>query len=247
MGHDMSDTPSILAVLQARMSSSRLPGKVLKPIEGRPMLGRHIDRLKRCTMIDRLTVATSQEASDDPLAAFCASEGIACYRGPLADVLARFDGAARQYPSVKHVVRLTGDCPLADPAIIDDVVRTHLAGQFDYTANVFPPRVPDGLDAEIMSRAALSTMVAEAADPYEREHVTPFLYRHPERFKVHFIQTETDESKVRWTVDTAADFRFAEAVFRELLPTGPFGYAEIKALVARRPDIAALNGTSPAP
>lgn len=241
----MNKLPAILAVLQARMSSTRLPGKVMRLIEGRPMLGRHLDRLKRCTMIDELTVATSEEPSDDPIAAFCNSEGIACFRGPLTDVLARFEGAVAQYPSVNHVVRLTGDCPLADPAIIDDIVRTHLAGNFDYTANTLAPRVPDGLDAEVMTRTALSIMVAEAAEAYEREHVTPFLYRHPDRFRVHFVHSETDQSLVRWTVDTPEDFRLVEAVFRELLPGGPFGSGEIAALLQRRPDIASLNQRTP--
>jgi spore coat polysaccharide biosynthesis protein SpsF len=234
--------PVVLAILQARMSSTRLPGKVLKPILGRPMLGRHIDRLKRSKMIDRLVVATSAEPSDDPIAAFCAAEGIGCHRGPLQDVLARYEGAARDNDPIDHVVRLTGDCPLADPEVIDQVIRTHLAGGYDYSSNTNPPTYPDGLDTEIMTREALRVMAAEASTPHEREHVTPFLYRRPERFRLGKLQNEIDRSQMRWTVDTPDDFLMVDAVYRELLPVNErFGSADILALLERRPDIAALN------
>jgi spore coat polysaccharide biosynthesis protein SpsF len=234
--------PTVIAILQARMSSSRLPGKVLRPIMGRPMLGRHLDRLKRCRMIDRLVVATSVEKSDDEVAAFCAAEGISCYRGPLHDVLARYEGAARENDPIDHVVRLTGDCPLADPEVIDEVIRTHLAGDYDYSANIIEPRYPNGLDTEIMTRAALRLMATEASSPYEREHVTPFLYTRPTRFKLGSLQNKVDQSHMRWTVDTEDDFRMVDAVYRELLPVNErFTSDDIVALLQRRPDIAAIN------
>jgi spore coat polysaccharide biosynthesis protein SpsF len=234
--------PHVLAILQARMSSTRLPGKVLKPVLGRPMLGRHIDRLKRSKMIDRLVVATSIDPSDDPIAAFCAAEGIGCHRGPLADVLARYEGAARDNDPVDHVVRLTGDCPLADPEVIDGVIRLHLEGRHDYSSNINPPTYPDGLDTEIMTRDALRLMAAEASTAYQREHVTPFLRTQPQRFKLGNLHNETDQSQMRWTVDTPDDFRMVEAVYRELLPVNErFGFADILALLDRRPDIAAIN------
>jgi len=234
--------PRVLAVLQARMSSSRLPGKVLKPILGRPMLGRHIDRLKRGRMIDHLVVATSIDPSDDPIAAFCAAEGIACHRGPLADVLARYEGAARANDPVDHVVRLTGDCPLADPELVDELIRLHLEGGYDYSSNVDPPTYPDGLDAEIMTRDALRVMAAEAVTAHQREHVTPFLRSQPQRFRLGKLHNKTDQSQMRWTVDTADDFKMVDSVYRELLPVNEgFGSADILALLERRPDIAALN------
>jgi spore coat polysaccharide biosynthesis protein SpsF len=234
--------PTVIAIVQARMSSSRLPGKVLKPIMGRPMLGRHLDRLRRCKMIDRLMVATSVEKTDDEVAAFCANEGIACYRGPLHDVLARYEGAARENDPVDHVVRLTGDCPLADPEVIDAVIKTHLSGNYDYSANTIVPRYPNGLDTEIMTRAALRLMAAEASSAYEREHVTPFLYTRPTRFKLGSLENKINQSHMRWTVDTADDFCMVEAVYRELLPINErFVSADIVALLERRPDIAAIN------
>ena len=234
--------PTVIAIVQARMGSSRLPGKVLKPIMGRPMLGRHLDRLRRCKMIDRLIVATSVEKSDDVIAAFCASEDIACYRGPLDDPLARYEGAAREHDPVDHIVRLTGDCPLADPEVIDAVIKTHLSGNYDYSANTIEPRYPNGLDAEIMTRAALRLMAAEASSAHEHEHVTPFLYMQPTRFKIGSVENKVNQSHMRWTVDTEDDFRMVEAVYRELLPTNEqFASADIVALLERRPDIAAIN------
>jgi spore coat polysaccharide biosynthesis protein SpsF len=237
-----SDRPTVIAIVQARMSSSRLPGKVLKPIMGRPMLGRHLDRLRRCKMIDRLVVATSVEKSDDEVAAFCASEGIACYRGSLHDVLARYEGAARENDPVDHVVRLTGDCPLADPEVIDAVIKTHLMGDYDYSANTIVPRYPNGLDTEIMTRAALRLTAAEASSAYEREHVTPFLYTRPTRFRLGSLENKVNQSHMRWTVDTEDDFRMVEAVYHELLPVNQrFAYSDIVALLERRPEIAAIN------
>jgi spore coat polysaccharide biosynthesis protein SpsF len=237
-----SGRPTVIAIVQARMSSSRLPGKVLKPIMGRPMLGRHLDRLRRCRMIDRLVVATSVEKSDDEIAAFCATEGIACYRGPLHDVLARYEGAARENDPVDHIVRLTGDCPLADPEVIDAVIKTHLSGNYDYSANTIVPRYPNGLDTEIMTRAALRLMAAEASSAYEREHVTPFLYTRPTRFKLGSLENKANQSHMRWTVDTEDDFRMVEAVYRELLPGNErFASADVVALLERRPDITAIN------
>jgi spore coat polysaccharide biosynthesis protein SpsF (cytidylyltransferase family)/aryl-alcohol dehydrogenase-like predicted oxidoreductase len=237
--------PFVLAILQARMSSSRLPGKVLKSILGRPMLGRHIDRLRRCSTIDRLVVATSVEKSDDAIAAFCAAEGVSCYRGPLHDVLARYEGAARENDPVDHVMRLTGDCPLADPAIIDRVARTHLAGQYDYTSNTFELNFPNGLDTEIMKRDVLRQAASEARDPYDREHVTPFIYRRPTRFRMGSVVNDANLGHMRWTVDTEADFRLVEAVYRALLPHNEtFAYNDVLRFLVANPEVAAINTTN---
>ena len=137
---------TILAILQARMTSTRLPNKVLAPILGQPMLARQIERLRRATTLDKLVVATSDDASDDPLAAMCEDISVPFYRGSLNDVLGRFKGVCEAFGSVNHIVRLTGDCPLADPAVIDAVVRHHLASGADYTSNALQPTWPDGLD-----------------------------------------------------------------------------------------------------
>src|SRR5215831_8692767 len=173
----------ILGILQARASSRRLPGKVLKPILGRPMLERQIERVRRSRRMDRLTVATSTDASDDAIAALCQALTVDCFRGSLEDVLDRFYQAARQY-APRAVVRLTGDCPLTDPRVIDELIETHCREGYDYTANVLPPRqIPDGLDVEVIAMSCLETTWREAKLPSEREHVTPFIYNHRERFR----------------------------------------------------------------
>lgn len=155
----------ILGILQARTSSRRLPGKVLKPILGRPMLERQIERLRRAQRMDKLVIATSTDASDDPIAALCQSLSVDCFRGPLDDVLDRFYQAARRY-APRAVVRLTGDCPLADPQVIDELIETHSRESYDYTANILPPRqIPDGLDVEVIAMSCLETAWREARLP----------------------------------------------------------------------------------
>lgn len=210
----------ILAVLQARVSSTRLPGKVLRPILGRPMLMLQIERLRRSRRVDRLIVATSDEPSDNPLAEICAKEGVECFRGSLADVLSRYCGAAALFRP-DHVVRLTGDCPLADPAVIDQIIDLHIASGNDYTGNTLHPSFPDGLDVEVIRYGALIKADAEARLPSEREHVTPFLYKHPELFKVGELHSERNLSSYRWTVDELADFELVSAVYEALYPTKP--------------------------
>lgn len=232
----------ILAILQARMSSSRLPGKVLKPLLGRPMMGRQIDRLRCCRRIDRLIVATSTEAGDDPVAAFCAAEDVPCFRGSLADVLSRYAAAAEAFGPAEHVVRLTADCPLTDWRVVDECIALHLASHADYTANGVERTYPKGLDVEVMTASTLRRANSEATAPAEREHVTMFIYNHPELFRISHLKQSRELGAKRWTVDTPADFAFAEAVYGELLSVRPdFNQDDILALVERRPDIERLN------
>ena len=232
----------ILGILQARASSRRLPGKVLKPILGRPMLERQIERLRRARRLDRLTVATSSDASDDPIAALCAGIGVDCFRGSLDDVLDRFYRAA-QAAGPEAVMRLTGDCPLTDPAVIDALVDLHRAGSFDYSSNAQVRTYPDGLDAEIMQMPCLEAAWRESTLPSEREHVTPFIYHHPERFRLGTLTQTPDLSRLRWVVDDPQDYSFVVAVYEALYPTKPdFASADILDLMACRPDIAAMMG-----
>lgn len=225
----------ILGIVQARMSSSRLPGKVMKPILGMPMIGRQLERLARCDSFDRLVVATSADESDDGLAAYVESRGVRVFRGALDDVLGRFQGAALANGPAAHVVRLTADCPLADPAVIDACVRLHLETGADYTSNTVQRTYPDGLDVEVMTGRALTVMRREAKDPYEREHVTPFLYRRPERFRISQLLQAGEHAGHRWTVDTAEDFEFVSRVYYMLYPTRPaFTQADILGLSLRR-------------
>ncbi len=231
-----------IAIIQARMSSSRLPGKVLRPILGRPMLAWQIERMRRARLIDRLVVATSAEPGDDALAEFCARENIDCHRGSLNDVLGRFFGAAQAFGPAEHVVRLTGDCPLGDPEIVDACIALHVANGADYTSNSVSRTYPDGLDVEAMTFDALERAARGASTDYEREHVTPHLYRNPEKFRLDVLRSPRDLTRLRWTVDKPADFAFAARVFAELVPANPaFSWRDILALVEARPDIAAIN------
>jgi spore coat polysaccharide biosynthesis protein SpsF len=235
----------ILGILQARTSSRRLPGKVLKPILGRPMLERQIERLRRARRLDKLVVATSTDASDDPIAALCEPLGVDCFRGSLDDVLDRFYQAARGY-APRAVVRLTGDCPLADPEVIDRLIEMHVTGGFDYTSNVVQRSYPDGLDAEVMEFHCLETAWREASLPSEREHVTPFVRSQRERYRFGDLAQPRDLSSQRWVVDDPEDFAFIAAIYKALYPEKPaFTTADILALLERRTDIAALMGHAP--
>jgi spore coat polysaccharide biosynthesis protein SpsF len=232
----------ILAVLQARMSSARLPGKVLRPIMGRPMLGRQIDRVRRARLIDGLVIATSTDASDDVVAAFCAAEGIDCHRGSLLDLISRFQGAIRAFGPADHIVRLTGDCPLADSTVIDACVKLHLNEGAEYTSNSMQRSYPDGLDVEILTMVAFDRLDQESADDDAREHVTTLVYRYPERYRLAHLVQPHDRSAMRWTVDTLADFSMVKTVFHALLPVNPdFRQEDVVRFLAERPDVAAIN------
>ena len=219
------------AILQARMSSSRLPGKVLRPLLGRPMIARQIERLDRAAKLSRIVVATSQEASDDPLAAFLTETGVEVFRGSLNDVLGRFAACAQALEVEGPIVRLTADCPLADPALIDACLDLHGREGADFTSNDQHRTYPRGLDVEVFDRAGLDMAAREAADPYEREHVTPFFYNRPQRFRLAELRQARDDSGLRWTVDTAEDFAFVERVYDALYAASPaFTSDDIRAL-----------------
>ncbi|MSQ55898.1 MAG: hypothetical protein EXR31_11080 [Betaproteobacteria bacterium] len=234
-------SPKVVAVLQARTSSSRLPGKVLRPLQGRPMLERQIERIRRARRLDRLVVATSHHAEDDPIEALCKTLSVACFRGSLEDVLDRFYRAAASHRP-DHVVRLTGDCPLCDPEIIDRVVAYHVEGGYDYTCNVLEPTFPDGLDVEVMTRASLEAAWRESELPSQREHVTAFIQTQPARFRLGDVRNDADLSALRWTVDEPADFDLVERIYAALLPAkADFGTRDILALLAAQPALRTLN------
>ena len=231
----------ILAILQARMSSHRLPGKVMKPILGQPMLLRQIERVGRAAMLGSLVIATSEDATDDPIERFCAEHGVGCFRGSLDDVLDRFYRVAKDR-APEYVVRLTGDCPLADPNVIDTIVRFCLDGDYDYATNAIQPSFPDGLDVEVFKFACLEAAWREATLPSQREHVTPFIHQQPGRFKIGHYRRPRDLSHLRWTVDEPADFELVRQVYELLYPVKPdFGTDDILELLERRPDLKMLN------
>lgn len=231
----------ILAVLQARLSSTRLFGKVLKPILGAPMLLRQIERVRRARSIERLVLATSDDPSDDAIERLCRENGIECFRGSLNDVLDRFYRVAKdRHPD--YVVRLTGDCPLIDPAVIDKVVGHCIAGGFDYASNTLQPTFPDGLDVEVFRFECLAAAWREAALPSQREHVTPFIHQQSGRFKTGNYAGAPDLSHLRWTVDEAADFELVRQVYEVLYPVKPdFDTGDVLALLERRPELKTLN------
>lgn len=231
----------IIVVLQARASSRRLPGKVLKPILGKPMLHHQIERIQRAKVPARLVLATSRNPEDDAVATIGQTAGIDVYRGNLDDVLDRFYRAAEPF-APSHVVRLTGDCPLTDPSIIDAVTRFAVDGNYDYASNSIRPTFPDGLDVEVATFEALQTAWREATKRSDREHVMPFLHRQRDRFKLGNYENERDLSALRWTVDEAADFTFVETIYQALYPTKPgFDSADILAYLNANPSLAALN------
>jgi spore coat polysaccharide biosynthesis protein SpsF len=232
---------SIVGVLQARMSSTRLPGKVLEPIQGMPMIGRQIERLQRSSGLDALVVATSSDPVDDPLAEFVMSLGIPVVRGSLDDVLKRFVKAMDEH-GIDTVVRLTADCPLASPSVIDLVIADFKSGGADYVSNTLNPTFPDGLDVEVVRGDVLRWIAANSTDPHEHEHVTLGVYRRPEQFAVRNVRGPRDLSDLRWTVDNPDDLAFVREVYAQLYAQDPaFELDDVLALLAREP---LLNRTS---
>jgi spore coat polysaccharide biosynthesis protein SpsF len=226
------------------MSSSRLPGKVMADLAGAPMILRQIERVRRAKRLDQIVVATSTDASDDGLAKALSAEGIGVYRGPLDDVLARFIGALDTFLGHETVVRLTADCPLADPALIDQTLDLHRESQADYTSNTPERRsYPKGLDVEVMKANVLRQAAAEATDPYDREHVTAFIHQRPERFKIAGLEQHASEGEVRWTVDRPDDLAFVRAVYGALYHRkADFTSDNVRVFVQSRPDLWALGG-----
>lgn len=230
-----------LIIVQARMTSTRLPGKVLLPLAGEPMLTRLIERLRRVRRADGIVVATTTNATDDPIAALCAQLGVPCHRGSEHDVLSRYADAARVH-GADVVVRITSDCPLIDPALIDQTIAAFDEGGSDYVSNMLPPTWPYGMAVEVFSAAALAQAHAEATQAAEREHVTPFLYWHPERYRLRNVASPVDLSHHRWTVDTPEDYALVSRLFDHLMPNRPnFTQADVLALLEQHPDWIAIN------
>lgn len=219
------------AILQARMSSSRLPGKVMRPILGKPMIELQIERLRRARRLSEVVVATSVEPSDEPLAEFLTGIGVQVVRGPLGDVLGRFITAIDVLGLSGDIVRLTADCPLADPGVIDACIALLEQGGFDYVSNGRRRTYPRGLDVEAFRVETLRQAAHETQAPYDREHVTPWLYRPGSPFSQGELVQAADESALRWTVDFPADFEFVRQVYESLYPGKPdFTSDDIRAL-----------------
>lgn len=228
-----------VAIIQARMSSSRLPGKVLADIAGRPMLTHVVRRAQRAKKINLVTVATSYDQSDDVLAELCTKEGIPCFRGNLDDVLDRYYQAARFFDA-DVVVRLTADCPLLDPAVIDKVVTTFFNGNFDFVSNARECTYPDGLDTSVFRRTVLEQAWKEAKLKSEREHVTAYIIKNPQIFRLGSVCHTEDLSSMRWTVDEKNDLEFVRAVFRSIGKLD-FGLSDVLHVLKKQPEMQTIN------
>jgi len=231
----------ILAILQARVSSSRLPNKVLKSILGKPMLLHQIKRIQNSKTIDQLVVATSVDASDNDIEQMCLDNNIEVFRGDLDNVLDRFYQCAKQY-NPTHIVRLTGDCPLADWHIIDKTIQAHLDNDFDYTNNSLKPAFPDGLDVEVMTMKSLEIAWKKAKLPSEKEHVTYYINQRKEEFKIGHFHNSKDLLHLRWTVDEPEDFIFVEKVYDYLYHDNPiFLMDDVLELLNKQPELLKIN------
>lgn len=216
------------------MSSTRLPGKVFRPIKGVPMMMHQIARIRQMRHLGDVVVATSVESSDDELAEFLAENGVTVFRGPLNDVAARFLGALDAHPS-DIAVRLTADCPLIDPTVVDAVIERHVESGADYTSNVIERTFPRGLDCEVFNPDVLRGLYADGLSDFEKEHVTIGIYQRPERFHLENFAGDVDHSDLRWTVDTPEDFAFATWVFDQF-DGDDFTSDDVYALIDANPD-----------
>lgn len=231
---------NIVAIVQARMGSTRLPGKVMRPICGRPMIELLLERLSRARRVNGIVVATTGQEEDAVLAGHVQRLGYQVTRGSRDDVLDRYLQAARD-AGADVIVRITGDCPLVDPYLVDDIIGAYLDQPgLDYAGNTEPPSWPDGLDVEVFSRAALEQAAAKAQARHDREHVTPYL-RRAEGVARHCVQHDEDLSALRWTVDEPEDFTVIEAVFSHFHPDTGFGWKQVLALQEQAPELFQAN------
>ena len=255
----------VIAIVQARMNASRLPGKVLLDIGGKPMLARVVDRTRRSRIIDQVVVATSLDAADDPIEVFCNQEGYDCFRGSLHDVLDRVYQAARSY-SAGVVVRITADCPVIDSTVIDQTLdaffgmgpsiinetaadpieyRSEPEPACDFAANRLPPpwkrTFPIGLDTEICTFSALETAWREAELPHQREHVMPYLYENDQQFQIQLLDHDPDYGDFRLTVDTTEDLELLREVFKRFDNKDDFSWLDVLDLFVVEPELLNIN------
>jgi spore coat polysaccharide biosynthesis protein SpsF (cytidylyltransferase family) len=231
-----------IAIIQARLASTRLPRKVLLPLGADTVLNWVIRRVRAASLLDDVWVVTSVSPEDKAIVRACAEQGANVFLGSQHDVLDRYYQLARHLPKPCNVVRITADCPLIDALVIDDVVRTHVSEQNDYTSNTLTPTYPDGEDVEVFTFDALQAAWKDAALLSEREHVTPFIKNHPSVFKLGNVANDVDLSGKRWTIDEEADYIFLKKIFEDLgARSGEFGMREVLSYLARNPQHEEVN------
>lgn len=265
IGNRNSMPGKAVAIVQARMSASRFPGKVLQDIGGKPMLARVVERTRRSRIVNQVIVATSLESTDDPIEWFCSQQGYDCFRGSLHDVLDRVYQAARFY-TAGVVVRITADCPVIDPTVIDQTLSAFFGRgsqlitkstpkpvefpsetepAWDFVANRLPPpwrrTFPIGLDTEICTFSALETAWREAELPHQREHVMPFLYENEQRFRILLVNHDPDFGDYRWTVDTAEDLELIREVYKRFDNRDDFSWLDVIDLFVSEPELLEIN------
>jgi spore coat polysaccharide biosynthesis protein SpsF len=237
----LEHSPNIVAIIQARMRSTRLPGKILAKIAGHPLLWHVVERVRQAKNLDQVLVATTGSATDDVVAAFCAQNEIPCFRGSEDDVLDRYYQAAR-WIGADVVVRITADCPLIDPVIINQVVAAFLESTCDYANNTLDRTYPDGLDTEVFSFDALAKAWREAKLLSEREHVTPYIWQNKALFNICGVTQALDLSSLRWTVDEPEDLAFVRHVYDYLYRPGQlFLMGSVLGLLDKHPELTEIN------
>ena len=269
MTNHQPNAMKVVAIIQARMSASRLPGKVLLDIGGEPMLARVLERTRRSQGVDQVLVATSQEQADDPIEAFCTQRRYSCFRGSLHDVLDRYYQAAKSH-SAEIVVRITADCPIIDPLVIDQTLmafygkgpnlitetdperslfKSEPVPAWDFAANRLPPpwkrTFPIGLDTEVCTFTALEIAWHEADQPHQREHVMPYLYEQDHRFRILLVKHDPDLGDLRWTVDTPQDLELLRQVYKRFSGRDDFSWLAVLELFKSEPELAKINAGIP--
>ncbi len=230
----------VVAIIQARMGSTRLPGKVLEDLAGQSMLARVVGRARRARTLDKVLVATTNKSDDGAIVSECGRLGVPVFRGSEDDVLDRYHGAAIS-ANAGIIVRITSDCPLIDPEVVDRAVREHLVEGPDYTSNTLDRSYPRGLDLEVMDVGVLERAWREASEDYQRTHVTPYIYQHPEIFRLQSLTHEVDESHHRWTVDTSEDLELVRVLYRRLGDHETFTWRELLDLFREDPGLLEIN------
>lgn len=237
----MKFNPNVVAIVQARMGSARLPGKVLLYIEDKPMLYHVVYRLKHSKLINRIVIATSTNNKDNAIEKFCKEHVLDFYRGDEKDVLDRYYYASMIFDA-DIVVRVTADCPLVDPNIVDLVIRVHMCGGFDLTTNIIKRTFPRGLDTEVFNLSALEVVYKKAYKSYHREHVTSYFYENPKIFNLYNVENNSDLSYLRWTVDEKRDLLFVREIYKRLYKKNDiFLTQEIIRLLEREPYLLEIN------
>ncbi len=230
----------VVAIVQARMGSTRLPGKVLLDLAGKTVLGRVVERLRRVAAITAVVVATTDSVRDDAITDECRRESVAVFRGSEDDVLDRYYQVAN-WSGADVIVRITADCPLIDPEVTGETIDAFLSTRCDYASNFLQRMYPRGLDTEVFTARALSQAWREASQAYQRAHVTPYIYQHPELFQLTSVSGSADYSHHRWTIDVREDYELIRSLYDRVAGKIDFGWRDVLGILQREPQLVELN------